>query len=70
VLSSNPTAKEHMAMTDLASTIDTYLAAWTEQDPGRREELIEDVWADDGRLVDPPLAAEGRAAIGEMFAAL
>jgi SnoaL-like domain len=57
-------------MTDLASTIDTYLAAWTEQDPGRRAKLIEDVWADDGRLVDPPLAAEGRGAISDMAAAL
>lgn len=57
-------------MTDLTSTIDTYLAAWTEADPGRRAKLIAEVWTDDGRLIDPPLAAEGPGAISDMAAAL
>jgi SnoaL-like domain len=57
-------------MNDLTSTIDIYLAAWTEQDTDRRAKLIDEVWADDGRLIDPPLAAEGRAAISDMAAAL
>ncbi|MGH2588734.1 MAG: nuclear transport factor 2 family protein [Dehalococcoidia bacterium] len=57
-------------MSDVTTTIDTYLAAWTEADPARRAALIEQVWAADGRLIDPPLAAEGRPSISDMFAAL
>jgi hypothetical protein len=57
-------------MSDLTSTIDTYLAAWNETDPARRADLVARVWAADGQLTDPPLAAEGHAAISEMAAAL
>ena len=57
-------------MTDITATIDTYLAAWNETDPTRRAEVIARVWAPDGRLIDPPLAAQGHAGIGEMAAAL
>jgi hypothetical protein len=55
---------------DLTTTIDTYLAAWTEAEPARRAALIEQVWAADGRLIDPPVAAEGRTGISDVFAAL
>jgi hypothetical protein len=55
---------------DLAATVDTYLRAWTEPDSDRRAALIESVWRPDGRLVDPPLAAEGRAGISDLAAAL
>jgi hypothetical protein len=57
-------------MNDITTTIDTYLAAWTETDPARRAEMIERVWASDGRLIDPPMAAQGHAGIGEMAAGL
>jgi hypothetical protein len=57
-------------MTDLTDTIDTYLAAWSEQDDAARAELVGRVWADDGRLVDPPMAASGHAGISGMHAAL
>jgi len=56
--------------TPLGELIDRYLAAWNEPDPARRAALIEQVWAADGRLIDPPLAAEGHAGIGDMAAAL
>jgi hypothetical protein len=46
------------------------LAAWTETDATRRAGLIERIWATDGRLIDPPLAAEGHAGISDMAAAL
>ena len=36
-------------MTTLEPTIDTYLNAWTEQDPARRAQLIEEAWAPDGQ---------------------
>jgi hypothetical protein len=57
-------------MPDLTTTVDTYLAAWNETDPARRAQLIQRVWAADGRLIDPPLAAEGRTGISEMVSAL
>ncbi len=57
-------------MNDLTTIIDTYLAAWNETDPARRAALIDSVWAADGRLTDPPLAAEGRSGIGDMASAL
>lgn len=56
--------------TPLTEVIDRYLAAWSEPDPTRRAVLIAQVWAADGRLIDPPLAAEGHGGIGEMAAAL
>jgi hypothetical protein len=57
-------------MSDLDTTIDTYLDAYGETDPARREQLIEQVWAIDGQLVDPPLDAAGRHAISQMAAAV
>jgi hypothetical protein len=57
-------------MSDLAHTIDTYLAGWNETEPQRRAQTIEQVWAVDGRLIDPPLAANGRSEISDMAAAL
>ncbi len=57
-------------MSDLTTTIDTYLSAWSEQDPDARAELVGRVWAEDGRLVDPPMAATGHAEISGMHAAL
>ena len=56
--------------TDLTATVDGYLDAWTEPDPARRGELIAQVWAEDGRLVDPPLTGEGHDGISEMAAAM
>ena len=57
-------------MSDLTATVDTYLAAWNETDRTRRAELVEQVWAPDGTLTDPPLAASGHAGISDMHAAL
>ena len=57
-------------MTDLTSTVDAYLAAWNERDPELRAELVARVWAPDGQLIDPPLAAAGHEGISNMAAAL
>jgi hypothetical protein len=56
--------------TTLEATIDSHLDAYFEPDPDRRTNLIEQVWAEDGHLFDPPLDAKGHAAIDEMFAAV
>ena len=45
--------------TTLEATIDTYLEAYLEPDADRRAQLIEQVWAPDGHLFDPPLDAAG-----------
>lgn len=55
-------------MSDLETRVDQLLAAWNEPDAGKRTSLIEQVWAVDGSLVDPPLTGEGHAGIGEMMA--
>ncbi len=57
-------------MSDLATTIDTYLAAWNETDTERRAKLIKAAWAEDSRLIDPPLEGEGHAGINDMAIAL
>lgn len=57
-------------MSDLTTTIGTYLASLTETDATRRAEMIARVWTADGRLTDPPLAAEGHAGISEAAAGL
>ena len=57
-------------MDELTTMVDGYLSAWNETDPARRADLVAKVWADDGRLIDPPLAAEGHVGISDMAAAL
>jgi hypothetical protein len=53
---------------DVATTIDTYLAMWNEQDAQRRTDHIERAWATDGRYVDPLLEAQGHQALHDMVA--
>jgi hypothetical protein len=65
----HPTTEEHN-MTDVASTVDTYLAAYSEPDSQRRSALIDQAWVPDGRLIDPPMTGEGRGGISEMADAL
>lgn len=57
-------------MTDLVTTIDTYLEAYGEADEARRAQLVATVWDDDGQLIDPPLDARGHDAITAMGAAV
>ena len=57
-------------MSNVATTVDTYLAMWNETDSDRRAELIEQAWAQEGRYVDPLLEAEGHGALSDMVAAV
>lgn len=57
-------------MTDHRETIDIHLDAYGEPDAARRADLVAQVWAEDGRLVDPPLEAAGRSGIADMAAAV
>jgi hypothetical protein len=57
-------------MSDVITTVDTYLAMWNEPDPTARAELIERAWTTDGRYCDPLLEADGHAALSEMVTAV
>lgn len=47
-----------------------YIAMWNETDPARRRRDIDDLWAPEGRYVDPLAIAEGRDAIDATVAAV
>ncbi len=47
----------------ISSLIDNYLAAYCEPDRERRSRLVRRVFAEDARLIDPPLTAQGHAQI-------
>jgi hypothetical protein len=46
-------------MNDLTTVVDAWLEAYAEADVERRMKLIEQAWAPEGRLVDPPLEGKG-----------
>lgn len=46
-----------------------YLESWNEFDPARRRKLVDELWAEDGRYVDPDGDATGRDAIGSVLTA-
>ena len=53
-------------MSDPNTTVDAYLAMWNEDDESRRNQLIEQAWAEDGSYVDPLLQASGYAGLSAM----
>ncbi len=57
-------------MTTPSTMIDTYLAAYGETDSNRRRQLIEECFAPDATLADPPLDAAGHDGLDELFAAV
>lgn len=57
-------------MSDLATLVDTHLAAYGEPDKAARDAAIAAIWAPDGALVDPPLTGEGHAGISDLAAAV
>jgi hypothetical protein len=56
------------AMTDIATTVDAYLAGYGEPDADRREALMHQAFTDEATLIDPPLEGRGRAGIVSMAA--
>jgi hypothetical protein len=45
----------------LAGMIDQYCAAWGEDDPTRRADMLQDVWAERATYTDPTAHVEGRS---------
>ena len=57
-------------ITDVTTTIDLYLEAYSEPDPDRRARLVDSVFAPDAVLVDPPFVATGRLELVGAFGAV
>jgi hypothetical protein len=57
-------------MTDLATTIDTYLAAYNEPDQATRLTLVGESFHPEGWLIDPPLDGAGHEGISAMMGAV
>ena len=50
-------------MANTNEIVHAYMAAWNEQDEGKRRQLLEKAWAEDGRYTDPMSDAAGREAL-------
>jgi hypothetical protein len=57
-------------MHDFAAIADRYIATWNETDPAARRTAIDDLWAADGRYVDPLAVAEGHDALDATIGAV
>jgi len=57
---------ETTAPTETATLVDIHLAAYAEPDRARRTDLLGQVWADAGQLLDPPFDGTGIAAIADL----
>ena len=50
--------------------VDRYIAVWNEKDAQRRRELVDALWAQDGRYTDPLADARGREEIAGLIGAV
>src|SRR3990172_2428561 len=50
-------------MPNLNEVIEAYTTAWNEPDEGKRRQLLEVAWADDGAYTDPQSDVAGREAL-------
>lgn len=67
VTTGDPTADLGSA---LSRVIDGYLTSYSNPQEAERQQQIRQLWAAEGQLVDPPMAASGRAEIDGLAAAL
>jgi SnoaL-like domain len=57
-------------MSDFTKLAEQYIAVWNETDPRARRALIDEVWAPDGRYIDPMAEVAGRDQIDAVIAAV
>jgi hypothetical protein len=57
-------------MSDFQAIAERYIATWNEADPEVRRQAIDELWAEDGRFVDPLADVVGRAAIDATIGAV
>ncbi|MFF7250549.1 nuclear transport factor 2 family protein [Embleya sp. NPDC008237] len=55
---------------DFTALAERYIATWNEVDPAARRKLVEEVYTEDARYVDPLVAAEGHDAIDATLGAV
>ena len=70
VIDLRPTRPDNRRMTDFAQVAARYIDTWNEADWAARRAAIDELWAEDGRYVDPLAAVQGRAAIDATIAAV
>ena len=56
-------------MSDFTELAEQYIATWNETDPAARRALIDEIWAADGRYIDPLAEVTGRDQIDAVIAA-
>ena len=57
-------------MSDFTQLAERYIDSWNETDASKRQALLEQLWTDDARYVDPLGEATGREAIDATIAAV
>ena len=57
-------------MSDFTKLAEQYIATWNETDTSARRALIDEVWASDGRYIDPLAEVAGRDQIDAVIAAV
>jgi hypothetical protein len=62
------TSKE-TSVSDIATLVDRYIAAWNEREPDRRRELVSGTFAEGASYVDAHRSGDGREGIDAMIAA-
>ena len=56
-------------MSDFTKLAEQYIETWNETDPAARRALIDEIWAADGRYIDPLAEVTGRDQIDAVIAA-
>ncbi len=57
-------------MSDFTQLAEQYIATWNETDPSARRALIDKIWAQDGRYIDPLAEVTGRDQVDTVIAAV
>jgi hypothetical protein len=55
-------------MSDFTQLAEQYIATWNETDPSARRALIDEIWSQDGRYIDPLAEVTGRDQIDAVIA--
>jgi hypothetical protein len=64
-----PTIRRHL-MTDAISIANLYIALWNEANAERRQDLLADLWAEDGTYIDPLMQGSGHSQIDGLISAV
>jgi hypothetical protein len=54
----------------MRDVVERYIDSWNQTDPRRRRRLVDELWAEDARYVDPMAEANGRNEVDAMIGAV